>query len=159
MSQKAASIASGFWRLGVPVIVGPHGSKYRRMLLRRKDKREDWQVYDARTGDEVFIGPAPEHLFTTAETKEEAIVMMAKFCMRPNDTSRGRSVKLSHYIDLHKRYFGVTPDDTHLFIRTEADIPLTMKAELRSILAAKGWHETRVPDPTLLTRMIRTPRS
>ncbi len=24
MSQKAASIASGFWRLGVPVIVGPH---------------------------------------------------------------------------------------------------------------------------------------
>lgn len=158
MSQKAASIASGFWRLGIPVIVGPHGSKYRRMLLGRKDKHEDWQVYDARTGDEVFIGPTPEHLFTTAETKEEAIVMMAKFCMRPNDTNRGRSMKLSHYIDLHKRYFGVPPDDTHLFIRTEADIPLTMKAELRSILTAKGWHETRVPDPTLLPRMIRTSR-
>jgi len=28
ITQKAASIASGFWRLGVPVVVGPHGSKY-----------------------------------------------------------------------------------------------------------------------------------
>ncbi|TET55636.1 CO dehydrogenase/acetyl-CoA synthase complex subunit epsilon, partial [Candidatus Bathyarchaeota archaeon] len=78
MSQKAASIASGFWRLGVPVIVGPHGSKYRRMLLGRKDKKEDWYVYDARTGDKVYAGPAPEHLFTTAETKEEAMVLVAK---------------------------------------------------------------------------------
>ncbi|MBS7620384.1 CO dehydrogenase/acetyl-CoA synthase complex subunit epsilon, partial [Candidatus Bathyarchaeota archaeon] len=41
MSQKAASIASGCWRLGIPVIVGPHGSKYRRMLLGRKEKEED----------------------------------------------------------------------------------------------------------------------
>ena len=32
-SQKAASIAAGFWRLGVPVLVGPHGTKYRRMLF------------------------------------------------------------------------------------------------------------------------------
>ena len=26
MSQKAAAIASGFWRLGIPVVVGPHGT-------------------------------------------------------------------------------------------------------------------------------------
>ncbi|NIR12527.1 MAG: CO dehydrogenase/acetyl-CoA synthase complex subunit epsilon, partial [Desulfobacterales bacterium] len=97
MSQKAASIASGFWRLGVPVIVGPHGSKYRRMLLGRKDREEDWNVYDARTGDEIYAGPAPEHLFTTAETKEETMVLIAKLCMRPNDTTRGRAVKLTHY--------------------------------------------------------------
>ena len=38
MSQKAAAIASGFWRLGIPVVVGPHGTKYRRMLLGRADK-------------------------------------------------------------------------------------------------------------------------
>ncbi|MDH5783593.1 MAG: CO dehydrogenase/acetyl-CoA synthase complex subunit alpha, partial [Candidatus Bathyarchaeota archaeon] len=56
-SQKAASIAAGVWRLGIPVIVGPHGSKYRRMLLGRKDKEEDWYVYDARTGDKVYGGP------------------------------------------------------------------------------------------------------
>jgi acetyl-CoA decarbonylase/synthase complex subunit alpha len=54
---------------GVPVIVEPHGSKYRRMLLGRKDKEEDWYVYDARTGDKVFVGPAREHLFTATETR------------------------------------------------------------------------------------------
>jgi anaerobic carbon-monoxide dehydrogenase, CODH/ACS complex subunit alpha len=155
MSQKASSIASGFWRLGVPVIVGPHGSKYRRMLLGRADKEEDWYVYDARTGDKVYVGPAPEHLFTTAETKEEAIVMIAKLCMRPNDTTKGRSMKLTHYIDLHKRYYGVMPDDIHLFIRNKMDIPITMKPEILKILEEKGWKETKIPDPTLLKRMVR----
>ena len=73
-SQKAAAIAAGFWRLGIPVIVGPHGVKYRRMLLGRADHEEDWNVYDARSGEKVYIGPAPEHLFCAAETKEEAMV-------------------------------------------------------------------------------------
>jgi acetyl-CoA decarbonylase/synthase complex subunit alpha len=155
MSQKAASIASGFWRLGVPVIVGPHGSKYRRMLLGRKDVKEDWYVHDARTGDKVYVGPAPEHLFTTAETKEEAMVLMAKLCLRPNDTSRGRARKLTHYIDLHKRLYGVMPDDIDLFIRNKTDIPITMKDEITAILEKKDWKETPIPDPTLLPRLIR----
>ena len=155
MSQKAASIASGFWRLGVPVIVGPHGSKYRRMLLGRKDKEQDWYVYDARTGDKVYVGPAPEHLFTTAETKEEAMVLIAKLCMRPNDTSKGRAIKLTHYIDLFKRLYGVIPDDIHLYVRNNADIPITMKDEILKVLEEKGWKEMRIPDPTLLPRLIR----
>ncbi len=154
-SQKAAAIASGVWRLGIPVIVGPHGSKYRRMLLGRKDKDEDWYVYDARTGDKVYGGPAPEHLFTTAETKEEAIVMIAKLCMRPNDTTKGRSIKLTHYIDLHKRFYGTMPDDIHLYVRNKMDIPITMKDEILRILEEKGWKERRIPDPTLLPRLIR----
>ncbi|MDH5482695.1 MAG: CO dehydrogenase/acetyl-CoA synthase complex subunit alpha [Candidatus Bathyarchaeota archaeon] len=155
MSQKAASIASGFWRLGVPVIVGPHGSKYRRMLLGRKDREEDWYVYDARTGDRVYAGPAPEHLFIAAETKEEAIVMIAKLCMRPNDTSKGRAIKLTHYVDLHKRLYGIMPDDIHLFVRTATDIPVTMKDEILKILEEKKWKECTIPDPTLLPRLIR----
>ncbi len=154
-SQKAASIAAGVWRLGIPVIVGPHGSKYRRMLLGRKDKDEDWYVYDARTGDKVYGGPVPEHLFTTAETKEEAIVLIAKLCMRPNDTTKGRAIKLTHYIDLHKRLYGVMPDDIHLFVRNRADIPITMKDDVLKILKEKGWKERRIPDPTLLSRLIR----
>jgi acetyl-CoA decarbonylase/synthase complex subunit alpha len=155
MSQKAASIASGFWRLGVPVIVGPHGTKYRRMLHGRKDKEEDWYVYDARTGDKVYVGPAPEHLFTAAETKEEAMVLIAKLCMRPNDTTKGRAIKLTHYIDLHKRLYGVMPDDIHLFVRNKADIPITMKDEVLKVLEEKRWKERRIPDPTLLPRLIR----
>ena len=154
-SQKAASIAAGFWRLGIPVIVGPHGAKYRRMLLGRKDREKDWCVYDARTGDKVYVGPAPEHLFTTAETKEEAMVLIAKLCMRPNDTSKGRAIKLTHYIDLHKRLYGVMPDDIHLYVRNKNDVPITMKNELLKMLEEKGWKEMRIPDPTLLRRLIR----
>jgi acetyl-CoA decarbonylase/synthase complex subunit alpha len=154
-SQKAASIASGFWSLGIPVLVGPHGSKYRRMLMGRSDKPENWEVIDARTGDKVNAGPAPEHLFQTVETPQEAMVQIAKLCMRPNDTWKGRSGKLSHYIDLHKRYYGVMPPDIHLFIRTPTDIPITMKDEIKKILKAKDWKETTIPDPTLLPRMVR----
>ena len=155
MSQKAAAIASGFWRLGIPVVVGPHGAKYRRMLLGRKDRQEDWYVYDARTGNRVYVGPAPEHLFYAAETKEEATVMIAKLCMRPNDTTKGRAIKLTHYIDLHKRLYGTVPDDVELFVRTIADIPITMKDEIMNVLEKKGWKEGAVPDPTLLPRLIR----
>ncbi len=154
-SQKAAAIAAGFWRLGVPVLVGPHGSKYRRMLLGRADKKEDWYDYDARTGEKVYVGPAPEHLFQTVETKEEAMVAIAKLCMRPNDTWKGRSIKLSHYVDLSKRLYGTMPQDLDLFVRTPADIPMTMKDEMMKILEAKGWKENTIPDPTLLPRMIR----
>jgi acetyl-CoA decarbonylase/synthase complex subunit alpha len=157
MSQKAASIASGCWRLGIPVIVGPHGSKYRRNLLGRADKEEDWMTLDARTGEEKYVGPAPEHLFYAAETLEEAMVMTAKLSMRPNDTSKGRAVKLSHYIDLHKTYYGTMPDDLHLYIRVEADLPFTMKEEILGIIKEKGWEEGKIGmlDPTLLDRMVR----
>jgi acetyl-CoA decarbonylase/synthase complex subunit alpha len=155
MSQKAASIASGFWRLGIPVIVGPHGSKYRRMLLGRKDRNSDWQVYDARTGEHDYVGPSPEHLFYAAETKEEAMVMMAKLCIRPNDTTKGRAMKLSHYIDLHKRFYGRMPDDIHLYVRRLSDVPITMKDEIIRILDQKEWKEKNIPDPTILPRMIR----
>ncbi|MEM2986585.1 MAG: CO dehydrogenase/acetyl-CoA synthase complex subunit alpha [Nitrososphaerota archaeon] len=154
MSQKAASIASGFWRLGVPVIVGPHGSKYRRMLLGRKENKEDWMVYDARTGEKVYVGPVPEHLFYAAETKEEAIVMIAKLCMRANDTPQGRAIKLTHYVNLYRKFYGVLPEDLPMFVRVEADIPITMKDEIVSFLKEKGWEEKVIPDPTLLKEKV-----
>jgi acetyl-CoA decarbonylase/synthase complex subunit alpha len=75
--------------------------------------------------------------------------------MRPNDTTKGRAVKLTHYIDLHKRLFGIVPEDIPLFVRTLGDIPITMKDEIIKILEDKNWRETVIPDPTLLPRMIR----
>ena len=157
MSQKAVAIAAGCWRLGIPVIVGPHGAKYRRMLLGKEEQREDWYVYDARTGKKAYVGPVPEHLFYAAETVEEAMVMIAKLSMRPNDTSKGRAIKLNHYIDLYKRYYGRLPDNLPLYVRKDADIPFTMKSEVLDALKAKGWEEGRIeiPDPTLLDRMVR----
>ena len=159
MSQKAASIAAGFWRLGIPVVVGPHGTKYRRMLLGRSDRSEDWSVYDARNGEKVCTGPVPEHLFFAAETKEEAMVMVAKLTMRPNDTGKGRANKLANYIDLHKRLVGGIPPDLHLFVRNPADIPLTLKDEvIRHLEQHPDWKEQPIPDPTLLPRLIHAKR-
>jgi acetyl-CoA decarbonylase/synthase complex subunit alpha len=159
MSQKAAAIASGFWRLGIPVVVGPHGTKYRRMLLGRADREQDWYVHDRRTGEKVYVGPVPEHLFFAAETKEEAMVMIAKLCMRPNDTGKGRAIKLTHYIDLHQRLFGTLPDDICLFVRTMTDVPITMKGEITKVLRERGWKETIIPDPTMLTSQLKKQRS
>jgi acetyl-CoA decarbonylase/synthase complex subunit alpha len=158
MSQKAVSIAAGFWRLGIPVVVGPHGTKYRRLLLGRSDRDEDWYVTDARNGDQVYAGPVPEHLFFAAETKEEAMVMIAKLAMRPNDTSKGRAIKLTNYLDLHRRLIGGMPQDLSLFVRKMSDIPLTMKEDIENILKQTDWNEHEIPDPTLLARMIRKTR-
>ena len=43
--------------------------------------------------------------------------------MRPNDTVKGRSIKLTHYIDLHKRFFGEMPDDLPLLVPDETGHP------------------------------------
>jgi acetyl-CoA decarbonylase/synthase complex subunit alpha len=154
-SQKAASIATGFNRLGIPAIVSTESSKYRRTFLGRQDKEDSWDLYDARTGDEVKGEPAPLHLLYVADSKEDAIVAAAKLCIRPNDTSKGRQIKLTHYMDLHKKYMGSMPDDLHLFIRTQSDIPITMKDEIQAILKEKGWEEKKIPDPTLVERLVR----
>ena len=70
-------------------------------------------------------------------------------------TSKGRQIKLAHYIDLHKKYLGSMPDDLELFIRQEADAPLSIKTELLKDLKKKGWKPTEIPDPTLLKRMVK----
>ena len=83
------------------------------------------------------------------------MVMIAKLTMRPNDTSKGRAIKLTHYIDLHRRLIGGMPPDMHLLVRKKADIPLTMKEDIEKILSEMKWTERQIPDPTLLPRMIR----
>ena len=156
-SQKAASIATGCNRLGIPVIVGPQGSKYRRLYLGRIEDNESFKTYDARTGEKAFIGPAPEHLVYVVESKEECMVWTAKLCIRANDTTKGRMIKLTHYVELCKKLYGRLPEDLPMLVRTEADIPITYKEEVKGFLKAKGWEPHPQPsiDPTLLERLIR----
>jgi len=152
MSQKAASIGTGCNRLGIPVILGPHSSKYRRLYLSRKEE-DDWRVMDARKREIVDSGePSPEHLAYAAETKEKAMVMIPKLCIRKNDTPQGRSIKLNHYISLYKKYMGGgLPEDLHLFVRRDADIPLVYKKEVRAYLQQIGWQPKEpVGLPTLI---------
>jgi acetyl-CoA decarbonylase/synthase complex subunit alpha len=152
MSQKAASIGTGFNRLGVPVVLGPHSSKYRRLFLSKKEE-DDWKVMDARKKEIVdTVEPAPEHLAYVCETKEKAMPMIAKLCIRRNDTPQGRAIKLNHYISLYKKYIAAgLPEDIHLFVRRDADIPLVYKKEVRAYLQEIGW-QPREPIglPTLI---------
>ncbi|MCK4353930.1 MAG: CO dehydrogenase/acetyl-CoA synthase complex subunit epsilon [Dehalococcoidia bacterium] len=152
MSQKAASIGTGFNRLGIPVLLGPHSSKYRRLYLSRKED-DDWTVMDARKREIVDSGePSPEHIAYVCETKEKAMVMIPKLCIRKNDTPQGRSIKLNHYISLYKKYMGGgLPEDVHLFIRRDADIPLVYKKEVRAYLKEIDWQPKEpVGLPTLI---------
>jgi acetyl-CoA decarbonylase/synthase complex subunit alpha len=151
MSQKAASIGTGFNRWGVPVVLGPHSAKYRRLYLSRKEE-DEWIVTDGRKREIVDTGePSPEHIAYVAETKEKAMIMIAKLCIRKNDTPQGRAIKLNHYISLHKQHMGTLPDDLHLFVRTEADLPLVYKKEARVFLKEIGWQPKPVLSlPTLI---------
>ncbi|MHC1595009.1 MAG: CO dehydrogenase/acetyl-CoA synthase complex subunit alpha [Methanotrichaceae archaeon] len=140
MSQKAASIATGFNRLGVPVVVEPHGVMYRRAYLGRTDVKEDWELIDARDGSRVYCEPAPEHLLYVAETMEEAMLMLAKLCIRPSDNNSGRMIKLTHYCDINMKYFGQMPPDWPIYVRSAGDLPLVYKEEMMKELEEKyGW--------------------
>jgi acetyl-CoA decarbonylase/synthase complex subunit alpha len=151
MSQKAASIATGCNRLGIPVVLGPHSAKYRRLFLSRKEEG-DWRVMDGRKKELVDTQePSPEHLAIVVESKERAMVTIAKLCIRKNDTQPGRQIKLNHYIDLYKKFFGTLPDDLHHFVRTEKDIPMFFKKEVKQFLEEKGWKPKPVLSlPTLI---------
>jgi len=153
-SQKAAAIATGCNRLGIPVILGPHSAKYRRLYLSRKEE-DDWRVMDARIKKIVDTKePSPEHLAYVCETKEKVMVTIPKLCIRKNDTPQGRAIKLNHYISLYKKYMGGgLPEDLHLFVRRDADIPIVYKKEVRVYLKEIDW---KPKEPVGLPTMIGT---
>lgn len=152
-SQKALSIGTGLHRWGIPVLLGPTGSKYRRLLMGRKDQKEKWNIWNARTGDKVNVDPTPEQLTYSAESLGEAIVEIARLVMRPNDNVKGRQIKLAHYIDLHQKYLGTIPGDLEYYIRQEGDIPISMKKEILKYLKDKNWEPKIIPDPTTVERL------
>jgi len=63
-------------------------------------------------------------------------------------------IKLSHWIDLERKYKGVQfPNDLEKFIRVEADIPINIKDEMLEYLGEKDWQPKEIIDPTLLERL------
>jgi len=146
-TQKAFSSALGMARLGIPVIFGPKFKNYGLHLIGREG---EWLVNDARLGDTVLAGPVPQNLLCLAETAGDALSLAAKLCMRANDTSAGRKVKLKNYIELYKQNSGLMPEDISLFIRTHYDIPEGLEDEIRPILKNRNWQPAFIPDPTIL---------
>ena len=153
MSQKALSIATGCNRFGVPVIIGPQGTKYRRLYLGRREETDKFLLREQKTDEMKYLGPVPEHLLYVAESKGEALVMASKLCMRPSDIPEGRQVKVMNYIEMFMEYYGKLPDDLDQWIRFERDIPITIKGEIMKLLKEKGWKPLkRVTDITTLPK-------
>jgi len=138
-TQKAFSIGTGCNRLGIPVVLGPHGIKYNRALIGKPYNKEDWNVLDANDGSVINVEPAPEHLMITAETKDELMPLLAKLCLRPGDNSMVRASRLKNYIELSEKYLNKMPDDWHIFVRNEDDLPEDNREQLLGLLEDKGW--------------------
>ncbi len=145
-TQKVFSSALGMARLGIPVIFGPRFKNYGFHLLGRNG---EWQVKDARLGDMVLSGPAPQNLLCFAGTIEDLLPLAAKLCMRPNDTSEGRKAKLKNYIGLCKGMNKRLSAEINLFIRTHCDIAEGIEPEIHNLLKERDWRQTSIPDPTL----------
>ena len=114
-SQKAAAIGAGFWRLGVPVAC--RSTRQQIQTYAPWQKRRPRKLGSSSMHAQAKQSTSVQHQNTSSTSqkpKKNASLQIAKLCMRPNDTWKGRSIKLSHYVDLSKRYLGVMPDDLHL---------------------------------------------
>lgn len=139
-SPQLYAAAAGFARLGAPVVLGPHGWKFQRFLLGNVEDRSKWWAYDGFTGRKVEVDPAPPHLIIPVETKEEALTMITRLVFRVNDFRDGRMSKMDSYWSFYERFFNSIPEDFHLYVRADAELPWTRKHKMIRILGEKyGW--------------------
>ncbi|WP_431062486.1 4Fe-4S dicluster domain-containing protein [Methanobacterium sp.] len=149
MSQKAFAIATGANRWGIPAVIGPQASKYKRLYL--GNDRELRDIKDKRDGTEVMCEPAPVHLAYSAESLNECMIMAAKLCIRPNDNPRGRMIKLTNYVDIYNRFYGCMPPDINQYVRSEKEIPYQRKDEIKEKLSENNWEPRKSPhEPSIL---------
>lgn len=151
ITPKSFSASAGLNRLGVPVIFGRQGYKFRRTLEGRPGKGF---VFDSRSGCKITSALAPASLCTVSDRWQEAAVQVARLCMRPNDTTKGRRTKLRNYIELSEAFSGGVPVDLAECVRVHDDLPEERREELVKTLIKSNWQPGFIPDPTLLERLI-----
>ncbi len=155
-NEATAAMAWGVLRAGVPVIVGPALAVAGRLFLGDPRDKSRYVVYDNKSKQKVFAGPIPEHLLALAKDPGEALILVSKHVIRLNDGNQCRSIKIGHYIDFYEKVHGELPPDLDLYIRSEADIPLTRKTQVLEYLKKKGWKpmEPVLIDPTVLPILL-----
>ena len=85
--------------------------------------------------------------------------MGAGLLARPTENRDSRGSSIAIYTDLHETYFGEFPDDWHLFLRFDMELPPRRKFKLLKELQDKyGWEVDRMritkykhPDGRLMT--------
>jgi len=136
------TLAAAHARSGLKVIVGPHGSNFKRYLMGNKYDRSKWWSLHGFTGEKKEIEPLPEHLICPVETKEEAVALTYKMAFTFQDMDASRVNKFDLWLNSYRTFFGKTlPDDWHLFIKRASEIPPTKKAKLLRLLAEEHGFE------------------
>lgn len=148
-SELMYTLASGYARAGIPVILGPGGFNFKRYMMGNKYDRSKWWALHGNTGKKGEVDPLPEHMIVPVETKEEVLALIPKLCLLFQDMETARQTKFDFYIDYYKNGFGVWPDDWHLYVRKEVEIPLIKKVKILRLLEKEyaweiDWKKIRV---------------
>jgi len=143
-SDKMMAKASGFARVGAPVVLGPSGFGFSRSLVGNKYDRESWTMYDGLTGDVREVDPSPPHLIAPVETKEEAVTMALKFCFTTCALRDPRLSTIDNYTEIHEKYFRQLPDDWTYYLRSPLELHVMKRMRLLKILRDEyGWEVDR----------------
>jgi len=134
------AVAAAHARAGIPVIVGPYGSKFKRYLLGNKYDRSKWWMVHGNKGYRKETAPAPEHLLIPVETVDEVIALVPKLSFTLQEMETARQGKFDLYLNAYKKRFGEWPDDWQLFVSKDMELPVTKKPKMLRLLSDEhGW--------------------
>jgi acetyl-CoA decarbonylase/synthase complex subunit alpha len=143
-SDKMMAKASGFARVGAPVVIGPSGFQFKRMLVGNKHNRKDWTMYDGLDGSVREVDPSPPHLIYPVETKEEAVTMALKLCFTTCALREPRLSTIDNYTEIHQKYFHELPDDWTYYLRSPLELHVMKRMRFLKILRDEhGWEVER----------------
>ena len=133
-------------RAGIPVVVGPDsGFGWKRAMLGNKWRWEDWWAYSVFDARKMYVDPSPSAMVLPVETREEAVTYAMVLAMRAADIRDNRQIRLETYIEFFQKHFGDFPDDWHLYVRSDWELPLRYKSRLlRMLREDHGWDIDRL---------------
>ncbi|MDM7999161.1 MAG: hypothetical protein QUS33_03940 [Dehalococcoidia bacterium] len=141
LPERMYAIAAAWARMGSTVIVGPASSLgWDRYLVGDRYDRSKWWVYHGETGEKREVEPVKEHLIVPVETKEEALTMLARSVINVKDYRESRLTHLEVLIDFYDRFYNQLPEDWHLFVRSDFELPPRHRRRIVNLLAKEhGW--------------------
>ena len=141
LPDRMYAVAAAWARLGSTVIVGPASSLgWNRYLVGNRYDRSKWWVYHGETGKKREVEPVKEHIIVPVETKEEALTMLARSVLNVKDYRESRATHLEVLIDYYERFYNQLPEDWHLFVRSDFELPPRhRRAMIRLLGSEHGW--------------------
>jgi acetyl-CoA decarbonylase/synthase complex subunit alpha len=141
MPDRMYAVAAAWARMGSTVIVGPASSLgWKRYLPGNRYDRSKWWVRHGETGKRREVEPVKEHMIVPVETKEEALTMLARSVLNVRDYRESRLTHLEVLIDYCERFYQQLPEDWHLAVRSDFELPPRYRRRMVSLLQSEqGW--------------------